>query len=142
MNQKRQRPALAGPGAGGGEHSQALTGNSTSTRKPPRGFWTKRRTVLLNFIRRPSLHRFQAERVGEHCLHTTVATWQADGIEFARETIPVPGWGGQTTYVSKYWLTEPERQKAKQRLASEMCAAGLAGDAQSAMQMLEAGETA
>ena len=136
---ERQNPAPGATGNGANEHGQALTVKNTTRRTPPRGFWTKRRRVLLNLTRR-SLHRFQAERIGEHCLHSTIAALQAEGIEFARETIAVPGWGGQKSHVCRYWLTDIEREKAIQRLSADLVAAGMAGSVEEARRFLEAGE--
>lgn len=120
--------------------NQGTFANKSTSRVRTGKFWTKRRRVLLNLIRRPSLHRFQAERIGEHCLHSTVSAWQADGLQIARERISVPGWGGCPTSVANYFLTEDQRSVAVHQLATEMLSHGCAESRQEAVAFITSRE--
>ncbi|TQE99067.1 MAG: hypothetical protein FKY71_10585 [Spiribacter salinus] len=138
MRTEKRNPAPGDAGNGAQESGQ-LASKSTTSARPGKRLWTKRRRVLLNLIRRPSLHRFQAERIGEHCLHTTVAAWQADGVEVAREFIQVRGWGGEPTTVARYYLTPEQRETATDRLARELTAAGAAESYDEAVAFITSG---
>lgn len=122
------------------ESSGQLTSKSITGRRTGKGFWTKKRRTLLNLIRRPSLHRFQAERIGEHCLHSTVSAWQADGLEIAREFIKVRGWAGEPTNVARYFLTPEQREAAIDRLARELQAAAMAESYEAAVAFITSGD--
>ncbi|TQE98163.1 MAG: hypothetical protein FKY71_15260 [Spiribacter salinus] len=142
---KRERPAPVAAGrAARKEHGAALTEETTTVRRPPKGFWTKRRRVLLYLARGGSLNRFEAvSALHDWVLPSTVSDIQhADGIEVARRMEQVRGYMGNPVWVARYRLNDTERVRARQRLASDMCASGLARDAESALAMLEAGEAA
>ena len=136
MNTEKTPPVGAG---GSTSQSKSNTHNRTTRRRGGK-FWTKKRRVLLNLIRRPSLHRFQAERIGEHCLHSTVAAWQAHGLQIAREFIQVEGWGGEPTTVARYYLTPDQREAALDLLARELQAAALADSYEDAVRFLTSGD--
>lgn len=57
------------------------------------------------FLTGKSLNRFEAERHNDHCLHSTVAALEKDGIVFDRkwETVPCVG-GSAFIRVKRYWL--------------------------------------
>ncbi|PWG62332.1 hypothetical protein DEM34_12725 [Spiribacter halobius] len=100
--------------------------------------------MLLFLARGGSLNRFEAvSKLHDWVLPSTVAAIQeADSIEVARRYEQVSGFMGNPVTVSRYRLTDTERLRARQKLAADMCAAGLAKDRESALRMLEAGEAA
>ena len=60
-----------------------------------------------------SLNRFEAERLGDHCLHSTISAIERHyGIRIERRGETVPGFGGHRTRVMRYWFAEDERQRA------------------------------
>ena len=136
MNTEK-KPAVRA--AGSTSQSKSNSRNSSTGRRGGK-FWNKRRRTLLNLIRRPSLHRFEAERIGEHCLHSTVSAWQADGLQIAREFIQVAGWGGEPTTVAKYFLTPEQREAAVDLLARDLRAAALADSYEDAVRFLTSGD--
>ena len=97
---------------------------SSNSRKPPQSARTQganRKTVsknntILNARVEGSLTRFDAERLGDHCLPSTIsALSNQHGLEFPRRWIKVPNrFGGETlckeyttsdedkTYINKY----------------------------------------
>lgn len=140
--QTKARPTGASVEPGHGTAHTKLTANST-TRTPPRSFWTKRRRVLLYLSRGHSLNCFEAvPRLHDYVLRSTVSAIQADGIEVFRTYETVRGFMGTPVTCSRYRLLDPERIKAKHRLASEMCGAGVAGSVEAALPLLEAEEHA
>lgn len=65
--------------------------------------------VLAAFISGKSYNRFESERyLNDHCLHTTVAFLQGQGLSIFREYEKVPGWQGLPTRVCRYWLERTE----------------------------------
>lgn len=60
-----------------------------------------------------SLNRFEAERIGDHCLHSTVSAIERRiGISVSRHEEVVPGYGGHKTRVMRYQLSDEERYRA------------------------------
>lgn len=49
-----------------------------------------------------SLNRFEAERIGDHCLHTTIATLRAEGVLIVDEWEEVPTRFGKPARVKRY----------------------------------------
>lgn len=77
---------------------------------------TKKRRVLLEFYTGQKLHRFDAEHIGDHALHSTVSTLERTGLKFDRKTVAVPTrWGGDT-HVTLYWLAPESYPLAAQLL--------------------------
>ncbi len=65
---------------------------------------SKKIKTLCCLLRGPR-HRFDAERWGDHCLHTTVSTLLRDHqIECDRQWVEVPNRFGTTTRVKSYWV--------------------------------------
>ncbi len=93
------------------EHAIAVDGSTR--RATPRG---KIGRILAELARGASLHRFQAERLGDHVLHSTVAKIQRYGIFVDREWITVPGYAGHPTRVCRYWLSDEQRHRAARLL--------------------------
>ncbi len=82
---------------------------------------TKIASVLEFFISGQSLNRFEAERLGDHCLNSTVAVLSNTyGLTFIRRTETVPNRFGGTTPVTRYKLPESEIERA-QRVLAHLC---------------------
>lgn len=76
---------------------------STTSRKRK----TKISVVLEHLINGHSLNRFEAERLGDHCLNSTIATLSNSyGLVFMRHTETVPNRFGGTTPVTRYQIAE------------------------------------
>ena len=83
-----------------------------STTRRPTG---KAERTLRHFATGARLHRFQAERLGEHCLPTTVPRLQkVHPIYFQRKTETVPTNFGAPSHVSVYWLEGECLARAKE----------------------------
>ena len=62
-------------------------------------------------------HRFDAERWGDHALHSTVSELLHDhGIAFDREWTKVPTRFGKTAHVRVYRVAPASRQRARELL--------------------------
>lgn len=78
---------------------------------------TKLARILQTLLRR-SLNRFEAELVGDHCLHSTVSSLRhsyALTVESHWEQVP-NNHSDQLTSVKRYFIPEKGRNKAKQLL--------------------------
>lgn len=74
--------------------------------------------VILRALRFGSLNRFEAERIGDHCLHTTVSTLSGKyGLRFERDWEAVPTRFGVRARVKRYWLATASRDAADGILA-------------------------
>ena len=77
---------------------------------------SKTECVLSELITRP-LNRFEAEQLGDHCLHSTISSLANNhGIEFERQREKVPNRFGGHTPVVRYRLPVSEFAKAKRLL--------------------------
>ena len=106
MNTKEKAPA--------GTEAQSNKITVKSTKKRP----GKLETILKHLAEGNSLNRFQAERLGDHTLPTTISDLSKKyGLNFSRERVNVPNnFGGQTS-VSVYWLEKGENlNRARQVL--------------------------
>jgi hypothetical protein len=101
-------------------------------------FWTKRRRVLAFLANGGRPTRFEAvSQLHDWVLPSTVAQIQScDGIEVARRMETVRGYLGNSVAVARYWLTAEQRQRAQERLASEMLCAGYAASREDAIARL------
>lgn len=79
---------------------------------------TKIATILRLMLNcRHGANRFEAERIGDHCLHTTISTLTNDyGLTFIRAWEQVPNRFGGKTRVMRYSLPPFERFRAAQVL--------------------------
>lgn len=60
------------------------------------------------------LHRFQAEILGDHCLHSSISGLQTKhGVTFSRKWIKVPNRFGTETRVMLYWLEGKDLERAQ-----------------------------
>ena len=113
------------PGAGVGSSAAGLGHNydtTSITDRPgalkPKLKWHR---VLDALVRRPSLHRFTAERdpeVRDHCLPTTISELQKRGLVIERKIIEVPGYQGGVAHIAEYSLAPADREAARRLLAS------------------------
>lgn len=83
--------------------------SSTNTKAP-----SKISRVLGHLLRHGPLNRFEAERIGDHCLHSTISSL-ANGYGLAFKRIPekVPNHWGLPCDVIRYSLPRSERRSAK-----------------------------
>lgn len=80
--------------------------------KPPRA--GKQYSMLYLFAQGARLHRFEAERLGDHVLPSTVSDLQkSHGIHFNREMIKVPTRFGVEARVALYWLDGGHLERAR-----------------------------
>jgi hypothetical protein len=77
---------------------------------------TKLEAILRIFAGGKSLNRFEAERHHDHCLHSTISSFERLGIEFDR------AWecchclrGRATVRVKRYWLRKTPENLARAR---------------------------
>jgi hypothetical protein len=70
-------------------------------------------SMLYRFAEGKKYHRFSAERVGDHCLPTTISDLQKKhSIYFERKFVKVPNRFGSKTPVMLYWLEGDSLVKA------------------------------
>jgi hypothetical protein len=101
-DQKKGQPTKASP-----EKSQA--NSNTSSGKAP----TKIGRILAYFLQDHSLNRFEAERLGDHCLHSTVSRLcNSYGLAFIRHSERVPSNWGKSCTVTRYSLPVSEHNRA------------------------------
>lgn len=106
-DKKKGQPIKASP-----EKSHA--DSTTSTGKAP----TKISRVLAYLLQDRSLNRFEAERLGDHCLHSTISSLtHGYGLKFARKSERVPNHWGLPCLVTRYSLPPTEYKRAKSVLA-------------------------
>lgn len=75
---------------------------------------------VLAFLLIPgnSLNRFEAERLGDHCLNSTISRFSNDNdLQFQRTSEQVPNAWGDPRPVTRYRLLECQRDKALAVLA-------------------------
>lgn len=102
------------------EQSSQSHGDITTTEAP-----NKICRVLAYFITGKSLNRFEAERIGEHCLHSTVSRLANQyGLTFSRKAESVPNNWGNACRVVRYWLPASQRKRAQVLLSFLSNAAG------------------
>lgn len=95
---------------------------TTSTGKAP----TKISRVLEFMLQDRSLNRFEAERLGDHCLHSTISRLSnAYGLNFTRQPERVPNHWGQPCMVTRYSLPASESKRARNVLKMLCSAAGV-----------------
>lgn len=63
---------------------------------------TKIGRILSTLRSGRSLNRFEAERIGDHCLHTTIATLRAEGVNIVDQWEEVPTRFGKPARVKRY----------------------------------------
>lgn len=63
-----------------------------------------KKASILSVLRQRSLNRFEAQRYGDHCLHSTVSDLASDGHVFHSEWEQVPTRFGRDARVKRYFL--------------------------------------
>lgn len=99
-----------------GQHSpNSNTKQLTRLRKK-----TKVGNILLVLFLGRSLNRFEAESLGDHCLHSTISCLSNEyGLKIDRKTEPVPNrFSEKLTSVKRYWLSQNSQQAALKLLES------------------------
>ena len=95
-------------------------------RSPPQGNHSANRTELLDkaptkitrvlayLAFSGSLNRFEAEHIGDHCLHSTISTLANNyGLAFERQLERVPNHWAQSCDVTRYSISDSERHRAR-----------------------------
>lgn len=79
---------------------------------------TKIARILAHLLTGASINRFEAERLGDHCLPSTVAVLaNRHGLIFQRQPEKVPNRFGKPCTVTRYSLPPSEHDKARKVLA-------------------------
>lgn len=63
-----------------------------------------KKQAILEALRRGSLNRFEAERLGDHCLNTTVSELRKEGHNIVAYQEMVPTRFGREARVNRYHL--------------------------------------
>lgn len=100
MPHKKAAPLEAGPD----DRSTYSTNNNRSDFK-----W---RRILKVLASGAELTRFDAEKIGDHALNSTVSTLGRMGVRISREPIEVEGRFG-TIHCKRYWLEPSDRRHAR-----------------------------
>lgn len=83
-------------------------GDITASKAP-----SKIARVLAYMLNDGSLQRFEAERLGDHCLHSTISSLaNGYGLKFQRQLERVPNHWGEPCTVTRYSLIASERGRA------------------------------
>lgn len=78
----------------------------------------KWRRILAEFAKGRKLTRFDAERLGDHVLPSTVQKIESKtGLRFEREFVALPGWCGTSVHVCRYWLSRDSKIRALEFLS-------------------------
>ncbi|OMG67021.1 hypothetical protein AUR61_001470 [Stutzerimonas balearica] len=74
--------------------------------------------ILLHLLTGATLNRFEAEKLGDHCLNSTISELaNRHGLAFTRQPERVPNRWGKPCRVIRYGLPPSETAIAKQVLA-------------------------
>lgn len=93
-------------------HAQGQPG--TSIANAP----TKIARILAHLLAGASINRFEAERLGDHCLNSTIAVLaNRHDLGFLRQPEKVPNRWGKPCHVIRYHLSASEHGKARKVLA-------------------------
>ena len=91
---------------------------NSNTKKPPQSARTQgannktvsKNNTILNALVEGSLTRFDAERLGDHCLPSTIsALSNQHGLEFPRRWIKVPNRCGGETLCKEYTTSDEDK---------------------------------
>lgn len=91
------------------EEKRSLSRGNSNTSEPP----SKIARVLAYMLNDGGLIRFEAERLGDHCLHSTISSLaNGYGLKFQRQLERVPNHWGEPCTVTRYTLPASERRRA------------------------------
>ena len=89
--------------------------NPLSPQKPTKGYPhkdTKYYKIVEHFMSGKSLNRFEAEKLGDHCLNSTVYSLCQDyGLQIPRKYEKVTNRFGGTSKVKRYWFSKTDTLK-------------------------------
>lgn len=114
-NRKRRAETESPPSVGRTEAAGGIIQNSeqhSAANLAYKNSQHKYRRILAHLARGNSLNRFEAERLGDHCLNSTISRLGSYGITIARTEETIPGFNGHATRCNRYWLEASEREKA------------------------------
>lgn len=94
MSQTRKSPAATGLNQTQANYGASYRNASRKTKKQ----------VILEALTSGSLNRFEAERLGDHCLHSTVSELRQSGHAILSHWERVPTRWGVECRVKRYWL--------------------------------------
>jgi len=119
MSQKRKSPVA--PGLNQNAYASSFdTAKCNPTKLPKEG---KLSMMLRIFAMGTKLHRFQAEVLGDHCLHSSISDLKRrNGVHFARALVGVPNRFGTTSFVMRYWLEGENLHNARKAAGLEKVA--------------------
>lgn len=80
---------------------------------------TQKHRGLAEFFAGRHIHRFDAEHIGIHALHSLVSSLEKSGLKFDRRTVTVPTRWGADAHVTQYWLASASYQLAARLLGLE-----------------------
>lgn len=71
--------------------------------------------ILEHLARGRAMTRFDAERIGDHVLPSTISALERKhGLVIDRQMVTVPGWGGAATRCARYRISsKSERDRAR-----------------------------
>lgn len=76
--------------------------------------------ILAHLLAGGSINRFEAERIGEHCLPSTISVLvSSQGLAFQRQSEKVPNRWGKPCTVTCYSLPECELKRARAVLLAQ-----------------------
>lgn len=73
----------------------------------------KWRRILGVLAQGHRLTRFEAAKIGDTCLNSTVCDIQDHGVPVARRAVSVPGYGGSRVRCNEYWLDKDGLAQAR-----------------------------
>lgn len=78
-------------------------------------------TIIQHLLLGDSLHRFEAEALGDHCLPSTISTISRKyGLEIPRKLVEVSTRFSSNTTVMRYWFSESDIAKMRKLLGEEL----------------------
>lgn len=98
--------------------------------------------TLTAFYHGERLHRFDAEKIGVHALHSLVSALEKTGLRFDRQTVSVPTRWGDDAHVALYWLAPESRPLAARLLGLATLQNPPQGDAARAYLLASTGSRA
>jgi len=82
---------------------------------------TKKFNIIHHFLKGLELNRFEAEALGDHCLHSTVSTLcNKLSLDMPRKWETVSNRFGGVTRVKRYWFSKSDIAKIKNLLGEEL----------------------
>lgn len=76
----------------------------------------KWRRILEVLVRGERLNRFQAARLGDSCLNSTICDIENHGVPVKRRAIKLPGYNGLPVRCNEYWIASADIELARRVL--------------------------